>query len=269
MQFQSSPRKARCWRVAKSASSSASDARCAVFSASTAVTRRANSRCNGMGGTGTRIAVRLSRLMFDSCDRFRARRHLSLQSRRRSVKTDAQTKTRFDALRSTRRRCDVLADKSTFRVMLGTCAIDADEFRDVVHGEQQVSGSAAASIRRASSLSGTNVRCRQLPMQCHRERSRRPMNRLPCRAYDSSESRARRSSNCMTFTERRDRPALRVGGRVAEEVEEEGLGEGVELGEGGAALGPQRLRPVQHLRYPPLLRQRRQGDFEIFGNVAR
>ena len=49
---------------------------------------------------------------------------------------------------------------------------------------------------------------------------------------------------------------------VAEEVEEEGLGEGVELGEGGAALGPQRLRPVQHLRNPPLLRQRRQGDFE-------
>ena len=39
------------------------------------------------------------------------------------------------------------------------------------------------------------------------------------------------------------------------------MGEGVELGEGGAALGPQRLRPVQHLRNPPLLRQRRQGDF--------
>ena len=49
--------------------------------------------------------------------------------------------------------------------------------------------------------------------------------------------------------------------RIAEEVEEDGLGEGVELGEGGAALGPQRLRPVQHLRNPPLLRQRRQGDF--------
>ena len=43
----------------------------------------------------------------------------------------------------------------------------------------------------------------------------------------------------------------------AEEVEEEGLGEGVELGEGGAALGPQRLRPVQHLRNPPLLCERR------------
>jgi len=40
------------------------------------------------------------------------------------------------------------------------------------------------------------------------------------------------------------------------------LGEGVELGERGAALGPQRLRPVQHLRYPPLLRQRREGNFK-------
>ena len=58
-------------------------------------------------------------------------------------------------------------------------------------------------------------------------------------------------------------PSFRVGSGVAEEVEEEGLGEGVELGEGGAALGPQRLRPVQHLRNPPLLRQRRQGNFEI------
>ena len=43
------PRKARCWRVANSASSSASDARCAVFSVSTAVTPRANSRGNSKG----------------------------------------------------------------------------------------------------------------------------------------------------------------------------------------------------------------------------
>ena len=49
--------------------------------------------------------------------------------------------------------------------------------------------------------------------------------------------------------------------RVAEEVEEEGLGEGVELGEGVAALGPQRLRPDPSIvRNPPLLRQRRQWD---------
>ena len=35
------------------------------------------------------------------------------------------------------------------------------------------------------------------------------------------------------------------------------------MGEGGAALGPQRLRPVQHLRNPPLLRQRRKGNHEL------
>ena len=59
------------------------------------------------------------------------------------------------------------------------------------------------------------------------------------------------------------RPSFRIGRWVAEEVEEDGLGEGVELGEGGAALGPQRLRPVQHLRNPPLLRQRRQGNSNV------
>ena len=57
---------------------------------------------------------------------------------------------------------------------------------------------------------------------------------------------------------------IESGGKIlGAKVEEEGVGEGVELGKGGAALGPQRLRPVQHLRYPPLLRQRRQGDFKL------
>ncbi len=64
------------------------------------------------------------------------------------------------------------------------------------------------------------------------------------------------------FVKRNGRPTACIPfDRVAEEVEEEGLGEGVELGEGGAALGPQRLRPVQHLRNPPLLRQRWQGNW--------
>ena len=64
----SSPRKARCWREAKSASSSASDARCAVFSSSTAVTRRANSRCNGMGGTCDRNSrIQVDALMLAEC----------------------------------------------------------------------------------------------------------------------------------------------------------------------------------------------------------
>ena len=49
------------------------------------------------------------------------------------------------------------------------------------------------------------------------------------------------------------RPFPRIGNGIAEHVEEDGLGEGVELGEGGAALGPQRVRFVQDLRNPPLL----------------
>ncbi len=50
LHYHNSPRKARCWRVAESSSGSASDARCAVFNASTAVARRANSCCNEIGG---------------------------------------------------------------------------------------------------------------------------------------------------------------------------------------------------------------------------
>jgi hypothetical protein len=37
------------------------------------------------------------------------------------------------------------------------------------------------------------------------------------------------------------------------QVKEDGLGECVELGEGGATLGPESLRAVQGLRNPPLL----------------
>jgi hypothetical protein len=48
--------------------------------------------------------------------------------------------------------------------------------------------------------------------------------------------------------------------------EEERLGEGVELGEGVAALGPQRLGLIQDRRNPLLLRQRREGDGNL-GNM--
>src|SRR6266851_1837559 len=44
--------------------------------------------------------------------------------------------------------------------------------------------------------------------------------------------------------------------RMPEKVEENGLGQRVELGECGAARGPQRLRPIQHLRNPQLLGNR-------------
>jgi|GEM_PF-2099655 len=47
---------------------------------------------------------------------------------------------------------------------------------------------------------------------------------------------------------------------VAEHVEEDGLGEGVEFREGGAALGPQRVRLVQDRRNAPLLGEGREGQ---------
>jgi hypothetical protein len=57
-------------------------------------------------------------------------------------------------------------------------------------------------------------------------------------------------------------PPSRIRGGVAEHVEEDGLGEGVELGEGGAALGPQRVRFVQDLRNPPLLGEGREDRLQ-------
>ena len=48
--------------------------------------------------------------------------------------------------------------------------------------------------------------------------------------------------------------------RIAEEGEEGGLEEGVELGEGLAALGPQGVRRIQNRRDPLLLGERREGD---------
>jgi hypothetical protein len=52
------------------------------------------------------------------------------------------------------------------------------------------------------------------------------------------------------------RPFSRVHNWVAEHVEEDGLGEGVELGKGSAALCPQRARLVQDIRDSPLLGER-------------
>ena len=47
------------------------------------------------------------------------------------------------------------------------------------------------------------------------------------------------------------------------------MGESVELGEGRAALGPQRLRPVQHLRNPPLLGEGWERDVESSEKALR
>ena len=72
-----------------------------------------------------------------------------------------------------------------------------------------------------------------------------------------------RHGHTVTFASLFDRPSLRIRGRVAEHVEEDGLGEGVELGEGGAALGPQRVRLVQDLRNPPLLGEGWERDYAV------
>lgn len=58
-------------------------------------------------------------------------------------------------------------------------------------------------------------------------------------------------------------PPHGIGDGIAEEGEEGGLEEGVELGEGLAALGPQGVRRIQNPRDPLLLRQRRKWDLEI------
>ena len=50
---------------------------------------------------------------------------------------------------------------------------------------------------------------------------------------------------------------------VAEHVEESGLEEGVELGEGLAALGPQGVRRIQNPRYPLLLGEGREGERDL------
>ena len=61
-------------------------------------------------------------------------------------------------------------------------------------------------------------------------------------------------------------PPHGIGDGVAEHVEEGGLEEGVELGEGLAALGPQGVRRIQNPRNPLLLVEGREGDLER-GNV--
>ena len=57
--------------------------------------------------------------------------------------------------------------------------------------------------------------------------------------------------------------SVRVRDRVAEHVDEDGLGEGVELGEGLAAFGSERIGRIQHRRNPPLLLDRRERDLDL------
>ena len=55
-------------------------------------------------------------------------------------------------------------------------------------------------------------------------------------------------------------PPHRIGDRVAEHVEEGGLEEGVEMGEGLAALGPQGVRRIQNPRNPLLFVEGGEGE---------
>ena len=59
-----------------------------------------------------------------------------------------------------------------------------------------------------------------------------------------------------------------IGDGVTEHVEEGGLEEGVELGEGLAALRPQGVRRIQNPRNPLLLVEGREGDLEA-GHIFR
>ena len=51
-------------------------------------------------------------------------------------------------------------------------------------------------------------------------------------------------------------PSERIDSRVAEHVDGDGLGEGVELGDGLTASGSERIGRIQHRRNPSLLRNR-------------
>ena len=71
------------------------------------------------------------------------------------------------------------------------------------------------------------------------------------------------SSACLAevILQSADTPPQGIGDGVAEHVNEDGLKEGVELGEGLPALGPQGVRRIQNPCNPSLLGERREGDF--------
>jgi hypothetical protein len=71
------------------------------------------------------------------------------------------------------------------------------------------------------------------------------------------------------LTKPRCGPAFRIRRRIAEEVEEEGLDEDIELSKSVAALALQGLGLTQDRRNPLLLRQRWEGDFQALDNFPR
>ena len=232
----SSPRKARCWREAKSRP--APPATCAApSSASPPLERDERTRA------ATRWGEQLSDTETFSCEMFFMEPLVPVALRPiRNAELSSETATTRTRVRQSRAAATQSAKvcqagaHSRERSHVGNCT---DKLCRIRTAEQQVSGpremflwrlvavgtvrSREAGIssrsRRSPSVPGYASRCpRRFPIRCSchletRQRSRTPLalaNLLDCRG-------------------------------VAEEVEEEGWGEGVELGEGSATLGPQRL----------------------------
>ena len=64
-------------------------------------------------------------------------------------------------------------------------------------------------------------------------------------------------------------PTLRIGGRVAEHVNEDRWREHAEFSEGCATFGAQCVRAIQDVRNPPLVADRQKRNFEVCQFVAR
>lgn len=79
-------------------------------------------------------------------------------------------------------------------------------------------------------------------------------------SWKSSDLNAYLPHNLELRAHGRHLPPHRIRHRIAEESQEGGLEEGVELGEGLAALGAQGVRRVQNARDPLLLGEGREGD---------
>jgi hypothetical protein len=70
------------------------------------------------------------------------------------------------------------------------------------------------------------------------------------------------------LTELKFWPATLVRDGITEHVDEDGLGEGVEFGDGLTAFGSERIGRIQHRRNPPLLLNRRQRDRPLAKGLA-
>ena len=84
------------------------------------------------------------------------------------------------------------------------------------------------------------------------------LNRQPL----SARAHLQTTLNVGDLTAGSEWPKLRVGDWIAADVEETRVGQSVKVRERRATLGPQRLRPVEHVRDAALLVQARKGDHD-------